>query len=242
MENAGSLEGEIDYRVVRFEPGSPEEVAAREPFKTPKEVKELFINWLCIHPKHREPATITAFAEKYKISRRTCHKWKDSPEVDEEVRRRRARDLMDKDPMVLDALVKSAMILGKEGAADRKLYFEIRGYDTKTLNIKSEVVHKIRLDSMTDEQLALVAASENLSPEEVKEAAAELGVSEEKAREFLVGRMAKKLKALLEPPRSKQEVEDAEFEDITDSTDDIGSVDDTDSVEYTDDTDYIDYP
>lgn len=83
-----------------------------------------FVEWLTEHPKFRVPKTAKEWADENGVTERTLYNWRNKPEVINEIRRRRERYVENHMPEITRAAVITAKIIGKEGAADRKLLWD----------------------------------------------------------------------------------------------------------------------
>jgi hypothetical protein len=127
-------------------------------FVAKKWEKEEAVQW-AIAPEHsRVPRTVEEKAMSLNVTPVTLYRWLAEPEVQDVIRRERAKQLSRYDHAVFKAMADSAQILGREGHADRVLFLKLRGYDPDSLSVKHEVEHKIDSTILPDDALSKVLA------------------------------------------------------------------------------------
>lgn len=84
-----------------------------------------FVQWTALPSYEREPETMEAFAEKYKLNRRQLHRWKQSAEFWEDVSRVRRATMKDEFTDIIKALKKNIILNGR--GQDVKVYAQLIG-------------------------------------------------------------------------------------------------------------------
>lgn len=92
-----------------------------------EERKEWFMQWLALPKRDRHPRSLRKVADLLGVSRQTMYRWR--RDVEGYVRRRQRVVLEQYVESALHALGLSASFLGKEGNADRRLFFQLMGWE-----------------------------------------------------------------------------------------------------------------
>lgn len=180
------------------------------------EERQEIIKWLALPPRSRVPRLQKDLAIKLKVSDTFIRNVSREPGVVNAIKKVYHEKLGEHIHDVLEALVATAKTEGKDGSADRKLYFVMLGLDNLARDLglaeKDSGPTHLHIHNMGDPELIRSAMGEIL-----EDVAEELGVSKDRMRKTLQSKFERELKFPDDPDVSGlKDIIDVDFEEIDD--------------------------